>query len=190
MNSELQNMLDNKLYFSADPELKAMRMRARKLVKQYNDSEPDEPEVRNNLLAQLLGKMGKNCEIEPDFRCDYGTFIELGDNVFINFGCVILDCNYVRIGSNVMFASKVQLLCAYHPLDADERNSGYEFGAPISIGDNVWLGAGVIVNPGITIGANSVIGSGSVVTKSIEPYSVAYGNPCRVARTLSNKQDS
>lgn len=184
MNTEMQNMLDNKLYFSADPELKAMRMRARKLVKQYNASEPDEPEFRQQMLAELLGKVGKNCEIEPDFRCDYGSFIELGDSVFINFGCVILDCNYVRIGNNVMFASNVQLLCAYHPLDADERNSGYELGAPITIGDNVWLGGGVIVNPGITIGANSVVGSGSVVTKDIPPFSVAYGNPCRVAKTL------
>jgi maltose O-acetyltransferase len=177
-------MLADELYFSADPQLKEMRMRARKLVKQYNDSEPDQPEERQQMLKQLLGKMGSNCEIEPPFRCDYGTFIELGDTVFINFGCVILDCNYVRIGNNVMFAPNVQLLCAYHPLDATERNSGYELAAPITIDDNVWLGGGVIVNPGITIGANSIIGSGSVVTKDIEPNVVAVGNPCRVIKRL------
>jgi len=182
--TEQERMLANEKYFSADPDLKAMRMRARKLVKKYNDSEPDEPEQRTAMLSELLGKMGTNCEIEPPFRCDYGTFIELGDTVFINFGCVILDCNYVRIGNNVMFAPNVQLLCAYHPLDADERNSGYEYGAPIIIGNNVWLGGGVIVNPGVTIGDNAVIGSGSVVTKDIPPNVVAYGNPCRVTKQL------
>lgn len=184
MVSEREQMLSNKKYFSADPELKSMRSKARKLVKQYNESEPDQPEVRAELLSRLLGKLGSNCEIEPPFYCDYGTFIELGDSVFINFGCVILDCNYVRIGSNVMFAPRVQLLCAYHPLDAVERNSGYEFGAPITIGDNVWLGGGVIVNPGITIGANAVIGSGSVVTRDVPPNVVAYGNPCKVAKQI------
>lgn len=177
-------MLAGEKYFSADPELKAMRLRARTLVKQYNDSEPDAMTERADQLRELLGKMGSNCEIEPPFRCDYGTFIELGDTVFINFGCVILDCSYVRIGNNVMFGPNVQLLCAYHPLDADERNSGYEYGAPITIGDNVWLGGGVIVNPGVTIGANTVIGSGSVVTKDIEPNMVAYGNPCRAVKRI------
>jgi maltose O-acetyltransferase len=184
MKSERERMLANEKYFSADPELAQMRARARKLMKQYNDSEADAGEVRRVLLVELLGKVGRNSQIEPNFYCDYGTFIELGENVFINFGCVILDCNYVRIGDNAMFGPYVQLLCAYHPLDAEERNSGYEYGAPITIGENVWLGGGVIVNPGVSIGANAVIGSGSVVTKNIEPNVLAYGNPCKVAKRL------
>lgn len=184
--TELDRMLAGEKYSPADAQLQAMRMRGRKLTKQFNESEPDELDLRRAIMKELLGKVGNNCEIEPSFRCDYGAFIELGDNVFINFGCVILDCNYVRIGNNVMIAPNVQILCAYHPIDAAERNSGFEFGAPISIGDNVWLGAGVIVNPGVSIGANSVIGSGSVVTKSIESHVVAFGNPCRVAKRIES----
>ncbi len=184
METERARMLANEKYYAADPELNAMRLRARKLVKLYNDTEPDAPDERREHLTELLGKMGTDCEIEPPFRCDYGTFIELGDSVYFNFGCIILDCSYVRIGNNVMFAPNVMLLCAYHPLGADERNSGYEFAAPINIGNNVWLGGGVIVNPGVTIGDNAVIGSGSVVTKDIEPNVVAYGNPCKMARRI------
>lgn len=177
-------MLANEPYLSADPELRDMRLRARQLTKRYNNSEPEQYDVRQELLTELLAKLGTGCEIEPPFYCDYGSNIELGNNVFINFGCVILDCSYVRSGNNVMIGPNVQLLCAYHPVDATERNSGYELAAPITLGDNVWLGGGVIVCPNVTVGANTVIGAGSVVTRNIEPNVVAAGNPCRVIRQL------
>jgi maltose O-acetyltransferase len=182
--TERDAMLAGERYFSADPDLKSLRQRARRLVKLYNDSEPGDLDARTHMLRELLGGMGSGCEIEPPFHCDYGRFISLGDSVFINFGCVILDCAQVTIGNNCMFGPNVQLLCAYHPLDATDRNSGYEYASPITLGDNVWLGGGVIVNPGVTVGSNSVIGSGSVVTKDVPPNVVAFGNPCKVVKQI------
>jgi maltose O-acetyltransferase len=182
--TERDAMLAGERYFSADPELQSLRLRARKLTKLFNDSDPADTDARTSLLRELLASMGRDCTIEPPFYCDYGRFISLGDSVFINFGCVILDCARVSIGNNCMFGPNVQLLCAYHPLDPTERNSGYEYASSITIGDNVWLGGGVIINPGVTIGSNTVIGSGSVVTKDVPPNVVAFGNPCRVVKQL------
>jgi maltose O-acetyltransferase len=122
--------------------------------------------------------------IEPPFYCDYGEHISIAENFFMNFGGIILDCNVVRIGANVQCGPSVQLLAATHPLAAAERIIGPELSAPITIGDNVWLGGGVIVCPGVTIGANTTIGAGSVVTRDIPANVFAAGNPCRVIRTL------
>ena len=122
--------------------------------------------------------------IEPPFFCDYGTNIELGDKVFFNFNCVILDVAKVTIGSNVMFGPAVQIYTATHPMDAEERRSGLEFAKPVRIGNDVWLGGGVIVCPGVTIGDAAVIGAGSVVVRDIPAGVFAAGNPCRVIREI------
>ncbi len=130
--------------------------------------------------------MGKNVTIEPTFRCDYGRNIHIGDNFFANFDCIILDVCTVTIGSDVLFGPRVCLYTAAHPLDAEVRRSGLEYGQPIHIGDTVWIGGNAVINPGVSIGARSIIGSGSVVTKDIPPDVVAAGNPCRVIRAIND----
>jgi maltose O-acetyltransferase len=171
-------MLAGELYLAADPELIAERERCERLLREYN------AHGEAAVLRELLGSVGKETYIRPPFFCDYGYNITLGDNVFLNFNCVILDVVAVTIGDRVQMASAVQLLAADHPLDAEERASGREFGRPILIGDDAWLGGGAIVCPGVTIGRGSVIGAGSVVTRDIPPGVVAVGNPCRVLRKL------
>jgi maltose O-acetyltransferase len=172
-------MLAGELYLAGDPELVADRKRCEELMRAYN--------LDGDLavLAELLGSLGKEAYIRPPFFCDYGYNITLGDNVFANFDCVMLDVVRITIGDRVQMASAVQLLAADHPLDAEERASGREFGRPITIEHDVWLGGGAIVCPGVTIGRASVIGAGSVVTRDIPAGVVAVGNPCRVIRELA-----
>lgn len=184
MKSELQKMLDGELYLAADAELATMRRNARRLTRLFNATTEEETGQRDEILRQLLGKRGAKIEIEPPFRCDYGCFIEVGENFYANFGCVILDCNYVRIGDNVMLAPNVQIYAAHHPLDASTRISGPELASPVYIGHNVWIGGGAIILPGVSIGDNSVIGAGSVVTRDVPPGVIAAGNPCRVIREV------
>jgi maltose O-acetyltransferase len=171
-------MLAGELYLAADPELVAEREHCERLLREYN------VHGEAAVLRELLGSVGKEAYIRPPFFCDYGYNITLGENVFLNFNCVILDVVAVTIGDRVQMASAVQLLAADHPLDAEERASGREFGRPIAIEDDVWLGGGAIVCPGVTIGRGSVIGAGSVVSRDIPPGVVAVGNPCRVLRKL------
>lgn len=182
--SEREKMLAGDLYIATDPELTAARMRARQLTRRYNQSREDEDDLRTELLRELFGSIGQQVVIEPPFHCDYGEYISIGDNFFMNFGGAILDCNFVRIGANVQCGPSVQLLAATHPIVAAERIAGPERSAPITIGDNVWLGGGVIVCPGVTIGANTTIGAGSVVIRDIPANVFAAGNPCRVIRSL------
>jgi maltose O-acetyltransferase len=182
--TEKEKMLAGELYLASDPELVEGRRRARRLTRLYNATLEEETELRRSLLRELLGAVGPNVEIEPPFRCDYGSNIYAGDALYINFGCVILDCSRVQIGNGVKFGPSVHLYAAYHPLDAELRVSGPEYGAPITIGDRVWIGGGAILCPGVTIGENSTIGAGSVVVKDIPANVVAVGNPCRVLRSL------
>lgn len=182
--SEREKMLAGELYDASDPQLAAARLRARQLTRRYNQSREDEGDLRTSLLRELLGAMGERVVIEPPFYCDYGEHIAIGENFFMNFGGIILDCNLVCIGANVQCGPSVQLLAATHPLVAAERIIGPELSAPITIGDNVWLGGGVIVCPGVTIGDNTTIGAGSVVTRDIPAKVFAAGNPCRVIRPL------
>lgn len=177
-------MLAGQLYRPADAELTAARRRARRLTRIYNTSTEDEPERRLALLRELLGRVGERTEIEPPFHCDYGSNIFAGDGLFMNFGCVILDCGRVDIGSNVFFAPGVHIYAAHHPLDAATRNGGLEYSGPVRIGDNCWLGGHVSVLANVRIGDNSVIGAGSVVTRDIPPNVVAAGVPCRPIRPL------
>ncbi len=180
--SEKEEMLAGELYNSYDPELTAERRTARDLLRLYNSSSQDDD--RTGILRRLFGSVGDGIFIEPPFYCDYGKYTFIGTNVYMNFGCVILDCNEVHIGDNVMFAPYVQLYAAHHPIQASERIKGPELASPIRIGNNVWIGGGAIVLPGATIGDNTTIGAGSVVTRDIPANVVAAGNPARVIREI------
>ncbi|MDF2152694.1 sugar O-acetyltransferase [Vibrio sp. CAU 1672] len=183
MKTEKQKMLAGEPYDAWDSELYHERVECRKTLRVLNNSIPDTAEWREAIDRLIPDSSG--AYLEPPFRCDYGANIKLGQNFYANFNCTILDVAEVRIGDNVLLAPNVQLYTAGHPVDVKARvEEGVEFGLPISIGDNVWLGGGVIVCPGVTIGANSVIGAGSVVTKDIPANVVAAGNPCRVLRTI------
>lgn len=154
-------------------------------IYEYNLCRPDENEKIDRLIRDILGKAGKNVMILAPFRCDYGKNIEVGNNFMANYNSVILDVAKVIIGDNVMFGPNVSILTAGHPIHWESRNSGYEYGMEIHIGDNVWIGGNTVVNPGVKIGKNSVIGSGSVVTKDIPENVVAVGNPCRVLKSIT-----
>ncbi|CCQ75114.1 sugar O-acetyltransferase [Magnetospira sp. QH-2] len=182
--SELSKMLGGDLYDASDPELVALRLRARRLTRAYNLSEPDAIDERRLLLNELLGVMGEGTWIEPPFHCDYGSQISLGRGVYMNFNCIILDCNHVRIGDQTQLGPNVTLSAATHPLDAEQRVAGPELAYPITIGNRAWIGAGAIIGPGVTIGEDTTIGAGSVVMKDVPPGVVAAGNPCRVIRGL------
>lgn len=179
-------MLAGQLYDASDPDLVRRRLRSRELMACFQATPAADGQGRSAILREWLGRCGERVFIEPPFYCDYGENIELGDGVFLNFGCVLLDCAMIRIGNNVQLAPYVQLYTAYHPLNAAERIKGPELAAPITIGDNVWLGGGVIVCPGVSIGADTTIGAGSVVTKDIPAGVLAVGNPCRVVRQLTS----
>lgn len=183
MKTEKEKMLAGEYYNPQEPELMAERLRARTLFTAFNASGPVELEKRESLLKELLNIQGA-FEIEPPFFCDYGTNIEIDENFFANFNCVILDVCKVTIGKNVMFGPAVQIYTASHPLKASERIKGLENGKPITIGDNVWIGGGAIICPGVTIGSDTTIGAGAVVTKDIPDHVFAGGNPCKVIRQL------
>ena len=183
MKTELQKMLDGELYNATDEELIIMRGTARRLLSQYNQLIAATGEVRTSVLKQLLGKCS-TVDIQPPFYCDYGTHIIAGDNLFMNFNCIVLDCALVTFGNNVQCGPNVQIYTAYHPIIASERIKGPELAAPIAIGDNVWIGGGAIICPGVTVGNNTTIGAGSVVTRSIPDNVFAAGNPCKVIKTL------
>jgi len=155
------------------------------LVDDYNKFKPSQVEERAEFLKGILGKVGKNINILPPFKCDYGYHIEVGDNFFANYNFIVLDGNYVRIGDNVWIAPNVGIYAAGHPLDTEERIAGLEYAFPVTIGDNVWIGGSTTIIGGVTIGKNSVIGAGSVVIRDIPEGVLAAGNPCRVIRKLT-----
>ncbi|WP_326512840.1 sugar O-acetyltransferase [Clostridium intestinale] len=163
------------------------RMENKLKIHKYNTMSPDKKEELDALIKDILGKSGKNIVVEPPFHCDYGKNIEVGNNFFVNYNCTILDVGKVIIGENVMFAPNVSIYTAGHPVHPESRNSGYEYGIEVIIGDNVWIGGNVIINPGIKIGNNVVIGAGSVVTKDIPDNAIAVGNPCRVIREVTEE---
>ncbi|UZW14634.1 sugar O-acetyltransferase [Clostridium pasteurianum] len=152
----------------------------------YNLIPPDKQEKMLTMIKDILGKTGDNVFIEQPFHCDYGENIEVGNNFYANYNCIILDVGKVTIGENVMFAPNVSIYTAGHPIHPESRNSGYEYGFPVTIGDNVWVGGSVVINPNIKIGNNVVIGSGSVVRKDIPDDVIAAGNPCRVIRKITD----
>lgn len=161
------------------------RIACRQKIYEFNMLPPSERDRAPGLLKNLLGKTGEEIFIEAPFHCDYGWNIEVGENFFANFGLTILDVGKVVIGDNAQIAPNVSIYTAGHPLHPDSRNSGYEYGIPITIGDNVWLGGNCVILPGVTIGNNVVIGAGSVVSRDIPDNVVAVGNPCRVVRKIT-----
>jgi len=184
MKTEKEKMLAGELYNAQDPQLAAESVRTKQLLLQLNTTPADQPAERARLLRELLPHAGPGLGLNSPFFCDYGANITLGEQVFFNFNCTILDVTTVTIGSRTMFGPQVQLYTATHPLDAQERASGLEFAKPIVIGDDVWVGGGAIICPGVTIGSRTVIGAGSVVTKDLPDDVFAAGNPCRVIRHL------
>lgn len=165
--------------------LEEERMENKKKIYSYNNLSPDKTEEMKSTIKSILGKSGENVFIEQPFRCDYGKNIEVGENFFANYNCIMLDVGKIIIGKNVMFAPNVAVYTAGHPINPDSRNSGYEYGIGVTIGDNVWIGGNVVINPGVNIGNNVVIGSGSVVTKDIPDNMIAVGNPCKVIREIT-----
>ena len=163
------------------------RLRAKRLWTKYNSMDFEDEAGRAAVLDELIGKHGKHFYIEGPFRCDYGTYITLGENFYANYNCTILDIAPVTIGDNVMLAPGVGIYTAGHPVHPDARRSGYEYGRPITIGDDVWIGANSVICPGVTIGSGAVIGAGSVVTRDVPANVVAAGNPCRVLRTITEE---
>ena len=183
-NTDLQKMLDGELYKPGDLQLMEMRKRCKQLFRQFNQLAYEDRERGDAIIKELLGSTGDKFEVLAPIYCDYGTHIHIGENFFSNFNLTILDCAEVRIGNNVMFGPNVQLYTAYHPLNALERNKGPELASPITIGNNVWFGGGVIVCQGVTIGNNTTIGAGSVVIKDVPANVFAAGNPCKVIRNI------
>lgn len=185
MSGQRDRMLRGEWYRPDDPELVAGRLACQRLVAAVNATGPDDRSRRRGLLVELLGSFGENSVIEPRFCCDYGEYINIGVNCFINYDAVLLDCAPITIGDNVSIGPRAQLVTALHPIDdVDARRDGWESAAPIDIGDDVWLAAGVIVCPGVSIGAGTVVGAGSVVTRNLPAGVLAVGNPCRVIRPL------
>jgi maltose O-acetyltransferase len=183
MPSERERMLAGELYDPMDPELVAARTRARELCQALNATAEADREGRRALLLELLGKGGESVWMQPPFFCDYGSNIELGERVFFNYNCVVLDVCRVRIGDFTLFGPAVQILTPLHPLDPPLRRNR-EYGKPVEIGADVWVGGGALILPGVRIGARSVIGAGSVVTRDVPEGVLAAGNPCRVIRSL------
>ncbi len=183
--TEKEKMLAGKLYRAEDEELSALRFEARNWCHVFNQTNENQKAYRQKIIRDLLGNVGENVNIHPSFHCDYGFTITVGDNFYANYDCIILDVCPVTIGDNVMLGPRVCIYTAGHPLDANIRATGLEFGKPVTIGNNVWVGGNTVINPGIKIGNNVVIGSGSVITKDIPDNVIAVGNPCRILRALT-----
>lgn len=178
-------MLGGQPYKDNDPVLVAERRRCQALLDTFNATGSGEDAVRQEILARLLGSIGAGSWVMPRFQCDYGYLIRMGDNSFLNYDAILMDCAPITIGDDVSIGPRAQLLTALHPMeDHQARRERWETAAPITVGDNVWLGGGVIVCAGVTIGPDTVVGAGSVVTRDLPGKVFAAGNPCRVIRQL------
>jgi maltose O-acetyltransferase len=184
MRTEHQKMLAGELYDPLNPELVAARAHARDLCQALNATREADQEDRRRILRQLFGAGGDSVWMQPPFFCDYGSNIALGERVFFNFNCVVLDVCPVNIGSFTLLGPAVQIYTPMHPFNAELRRRE-EFGKPVEIGSDVWVGGGVIILPGVRIGARAVIGAGSVVTRDVPEGVFAAGNPCRVVRDIT-----
>lgn len=175
---------DNQMVYISDDEVYKEQKKTRKIVQKLNTVDTSDFNAIKRIVKQLLGK-SENAFINPPFYCDYGSHIEVGKNFFANYNCCILDVAKVKIGDNCMFAPNVSVYTAGHPIHPDTRNSGYEYGIKVTIGDNVWVGGNTVICPGVRIGNNVVIGAGSVVTRDLPDNVVAAGNPCRIIKKIT-----
>ena len=196
MKTELEKCLAGEVFNGGDKELATMALNDKRLLKELNNTDYADVELKRNILQKLFGKIGENVHLDIDFHCEYGKHIFVGNQVVINMNCTFVDNNIIEIGNNVLIASNVQLYTATHSTKVHERIMNDEeiktgicktYALPIKICDGAWIGGGSIVLPGVTIGKNSVIGAGSVVTRSIPDNCVAVGNPCRVIKYIDNE---
>jgi maltose O-acetyltransferase len=181
-----EQMLRGELYVFGDPGIQASNARAQAILERYNATRHEQAEERRRLLSELLGSVGDRVVIQPAFRCDYGAQISIGPDTFVNYDCVMLDAAPIEIGAACQIAPRVQILTATHPIDPEPRRLGWEYAAPVTIGDNVWLGGGAIVCPGVTIGEDTVVGAGAVVTHDLPAGVVAFGVPARAQRVIGD----
>nr|WP_242824099.1 sugar O-acetyltransferase [[Clostridium] dakarense] len=185
---EKERLLDGELYLAFYKELFDERQFAKEALYDFNNMRPSKVDERMDIIKYLFGSTGKNIFMEQPFMCDYGYNMHIGENFYSNHNLMVLDCNTITIGDNVMIGPNVKIFSAGHPVDAEVRTSGLEFAQTMSIGDNVWIGGGSIINPGINIGNNVVVASGSVVTKDIPDNVIVGGNPAKVIRVI-NEED-
>jgi len=182
--TEKEKMIKGEMYLADDEVLVTERLNARRLFRKFNSTLETELEKRTEILKELFGEVAGKIYIEPTFKCDYGYNIKVGENFYANYDCVMLDVCPITIGNNVFLAPGVHIYTATHPLDPIERNSGYEYGKPVKIGDNVWLGGRAVICPGVTIGNNVVVAAGAVVTKDVPNNVVVGGNPAKIIKKL------
>lgn len=183
--SMLERMLAGELYHADDAEVQARYAAGQRVLAAFNATGPDEGVRRRELLHELLGEVGEGVIVQPTLRVDYGWNVRIGAGSFLNYDCILLDVAPITIGRDCQIATRVQLLTATHPVDPVVRRAGWESGAPIELGDNVWLGGGVIVLPSVTIGADTVVGAGAVVTRDLPAGVIAVGSPARVLREIT-----
>lgn len=182
--TQRERMLAGDLYLANDPELQQLLLRAARLVESFNRSSVDNAADRNCILHELLGSIGEGTEVRAPFYCDYGSQLRIGARTFANYGLVALDVALITIGDDVQIGPNVQLLTPTHPIEPNARREKFEAAKPIVIGNNVWLGGGVIVCPGVSVGEDTVVGAGAVVTRDLPARVVAVGNPARVLRSI------
>jgi maltose O-acetyltransferase len=188
MKSEKEKMIAGEMYDPLDKQLVEDRIRTRLLIKALNDTREDDTAQRSRIIKELLPDAAPDLWLQPPFYCDYGYNMKVGERVFFNFNCIVLDVAPVTIGSRTMFGPNVQVYTATHPIDHLERSSGKEYAKPIVIGEDVWIGGSAVICPGVTIGNRSIIGAGSIVTKDIPDNVIAAGNPCKVIRPIQQNE--
>lgn len=185
--SNMERMKSGKLYICTDEEIAREQLKCHERLYDFNQTRPMQRELREKLLRELLAEVGENCYVEPPLHANWGCHTHFGNNVYANFNLTLVDDTDIYVGDSVMFGPNVTLTAAGHPVDPELRKRVAQFNLPIHIGNNVWIGAGAVVLPGVRIGDNSVIGAGSVVTRDIPSDVVAFGNPCRVYRAISER---